>query len=303
MLNPWAFTPLTAGGLAYATLTLLPKPERPATAPVPPAPYVPGADRKAPAEHPQPVDSGPLTKAAAPIAEWLVGKGLPRQARRRDLALLDRSTATYLAQQIASATGFCLIGLLLFLTLCAEGFKLPAAWLLAFTGIPGLYGATAPGRSVRTEAEGFREQLCYATGNLLTLTSICLAAGGGISEALAAAADAGEGPAPQHLRDVVTYAHAAGDLPWDALGELGHRAEVPELVELAAAVTLNGTEGTRLRAALSTKATSLRERLLTAREQAEQAACEKAALPTGLLMLGYLILIGFPAATTVLTSL
>lgn len=302
MLSPWIFAPLITGGLVYATLTLLPKPERPADQ-TPAAPYVPGASAPVPTESAQAAEIGALTRAAAPLAGWLAARGLPRAAARRDLALLERDTATYLAQQAASAIAFGLIGALLFLALAAEGLAVPVVWLVAFVGIPALYGATAPSRAVHQEARQFRDQLRHATGTLLTLTSICLAAGGGIGEALAAAADAGEGRAPQCLRDVLTYAHAADAPPWEALGELGRRAGVSELVELAAAVGLNGTEGARLQAALSAKAASLRDRLLAAREQAEQSACEKTALPTGLLMLGYMLLIGFPAATTVLTSL
>ena len=59
-----------------------------------------------------------------------------------------------------------------------------------------------------------------------------------------------------------------------------------ELSELAASMSLAGTEGARVRESLGVKATSLRDHALAEAEAEAQATTEKMALPVVLLFLG-----------------
>jgi Flp pilus assembly protein TadB len=289
---------LTIGlGLCYAVTAMLPK----AAASRPhPTPYTPS-------HRPAPADTlpreGALTRAAVPLVPWFTRLGLPREPRRCDLALLERDTATHLAQQIATSLALALLGSGLFAFLHADGLPVPPVFLMAFVGVPALYGFTAPSNKLKTEAAAHRDALRQTTGSFLTLAGLALAAGGNINEALATASQAGRGPAAAQLRGAIAYAESSGTPAWDALAELGRRADVTELTELAAAVSLAGHEGARLRATLSTKSKALRERQLAAREAAEIAATEKTALPTTLMMLGYLLLVATPAAATAMHAL
>lgn len=297
MLTTLASSMATGLGLLVLVATALPKP---AARTPEPAAYSP-SHRPAQADTGPP--QGPLSRAATPMVPLLERLGLPRETHRRDLALLERDTATHLAHQIATTLALMFLGIGFFVLLRAEGLPIQIGYLPACAGIPGLYGFTAPNTSLGREAARHRDALRQATGSFLTLGSLALAAGGNLNEALATAGAAGDGAAADQLRGAIAYAESSGTPAWDALAELGRRAQVHELTELAAAVSLSGHEGARLRAALATKSKALRERQLAAREAAEVAACEKTALPTALLMLGYLLLVATPAAASALHTL
>ena len=65
-------------------------------------------------------------------------------------------------------------------------------------------------------------------------------------------------------------------------------------------MSLAGTEGARVRRSLEAKARSLRARELALAEAKAEAATERMAIPTALLMLGFMLLVGFPAVASVL---
>jgi Flp pilus assembly protein TadB len=288
---------LVGVGLAYAVTGLLPKPVSPEKHA---APYAP-SHRPASAEAGP--DPGPLARAAMPLVPVLARAGLPRKERRRDLDLLERDVAVHLAQQAASALVLAAVGACLFALVRFEGLALPPVFLVVATVVPALYGFTAPAGRLKTEAAVRRDDLREITGGFLLLAALVLSGGGNLNEALATAYDAGDGPAAGQLRGALAYAESSGTSPWEALAELGRHADVPELEELAAAVSLSGHEGARLRATMFAKAKALRGRQLAALEAAAIAATEKAVLPTTLMMLGYLLLVLAPAAATALHAL
>ena len=76
-----------------------------------------------------------------------------------------------------------------------------------------------------------------------------------------------------------------------------------QLSELAASVSLAGTEGARVRASLAAKAAALRTRELTDAEGDAQAATERMSLPVVMLFIGFLVFIGYPALASVLAGL
>jgi Flp pilus assembly protein TadB len=91
--------------------------------------------------------------------------------------------------------------------------------------------------------------------------------------------------------------------PWDALGQLGAQLGVAELCELAASLSLAGTEGARVRASLAAKAAALRAHALADAEAEAQAATERMSLPVVGLFTAFLVFIGYPALAHVLSSL
>ena len=83
--------------------------------------------------------------------------------------------------------------------------------------------------------------------------------------------------------------------PWDALSDLARHTGVSDLDELASSVRLAGTDGARVRASVRTKAASLRTHRLAALEAEAHQATERMTLPVMLLVLGFLLLMGYPA--------
>jgi tight adherence protein C len=94
-----------------------------------------------------------------------------------------------------------------------------------------------------------------------------------------------------------------GESPWAGLDRLGADIGVQELRELAASVGLAGDSGARVRASLAAKARTLRVRGLGEIEEAAQAANERMSLPVILLVVSFIVFIGFPATYRVVTGL
>ena len=91
-----------------------------------------------------------------------------------------------------------------------------------------------------------------------------------------------------------------GATPWDALAGLGEELGVAELVELATTVQLAGTEGARIRQALTARGASLRRHKQAEAESAANAMTERLFFPGALLLLGFLLFIGYPAIQRIL---
>lgn len=167
----------------------------------------------------------------------------------------------------------------------------------------GVAGFVLPDVVLRGEAAARRRDFLTALGSYLDLVVISLAGGAGVEAALRQAAHIGDGWAFTELRAALDAAGLTGTSPWDAMARLGEDLRVDALVELAATVSLAGVEGARVRDSLGAKAAALRDRQLSDAESDAQAATERMAIPTVLLLTGFMILIGYPAVDAVLTGL
>ncbi|WP_422647335.1 type II secretion system F family protein [Actinoalloteichus caeruleus] len=220
-----------------------------------------------------------------------------------DLAVLDIPRITHLAEKAAlSVLGLLLPGLLSLLLALLDAplpWAVPAAAGLAF----GILGWVVPDLRVRRDAARRREEFRYALAAYLDLVWITLGGGAGVDSALHDCAAIGDGWAFTRLRRALARAHLTRTTPWDALRRLGEDLAVTDLVELAATVSLAGHEGARVRTSLAAKAQALRTRQLTTAEGQAQAATERMSLPVMALFLGFLVFIGYPALTHVLTGL
>ena len=106
--------------------------------------------------------------------------------------------------------------------------------------------------------------------------------------------------AAQRMGRTLLTARDSGAAPWEALEALGRELLVPELVELATTVQLAGTEGARIRDSLTARAASLRRHEQADAESAANAMTERLFLPGALLLLGFLVFIGYPAFQRIL---
>jgi tight adherence protein C len=246
---------------------------------------------------------GWTARAGRPAVSLLAGLGLPGQGLRRDLAILGRPPERLLAEQATAAIS----GVLLFPAMAALlasagislGWQLPAAGAVVL----GAAGFAAPALATRQEASTRRAEARHALAAFLDLVVISIAAGAGVEAALAYAAGTGEGQVFTQIRGALETARLTRRPPWDSLGQLGGELGVGELGELAASITLAGTEGARIKASLTAKAAAMRARQLTDAETTAQSATERMSLPLVLLFAGFLLLIGFPAVTHILNGI
>lgn len=238
----------------------------------------------------------------APLARLVGRLGLELRSLRADLRVMGRPLERHLADKVLVAlTGLFLPPAMVALA-ALGGSSLPVAVPLWASLLLGVGGFFLPDLALRSQAEQRRTSFRYALGSFFDLVVITLAGGGGVQSALHDSAEVGEGWAYTQLQLALSAATRSGT-PWAALGRLGEELGVEELCELAASLSLAGTEGARVRQSLAAKASSLRSHELADAETAAETATEKMAFPTVLLFLGFLIFLGYPAVERVLSGL
>ncbi len=239
-------------------------------------------------------------RALAPVLDAVAGR-LGEQ-RLRDLAVVEQDAFAHATRKIVTP----LIGIGIMVAVgvlsTATGFGTggPAAALLV--PLAGALGYVMPDRRLASAARRRRTDVLAALSAYLDLVNVLLAGGAGLETALHAAADAGDGWTFEQLRAVLLRSRTTRTSVWTCFAELGRRIGVDELVELGAAVQLAGQQGARIAQSLSTRAQTLRAHVLEGIEIDAQSASERMGLPTVLLFVGFLFLLGYPAVQIILAS-
>jgi Flp pilus assembly protein TadB len=234
----------------------------------------------------------------ARVGRWARKVGVVARAvtsMRTDLRILSRSPE----QQAALLVTYGLLGLLWAPVVAGGGWlvgiRLPVAVPLWLSLAGGAVGVASAVRSVRTAAVQRRQEFSHALSSFCDVTGMCLAAGRGVESALETAAHTGTGWAFRELQAALRRGYVRGDTPWDALARLGDEADLADLVELAAALSLAGDEGAAVRDTVSSKAKAIRERLTAEAERTAASVTERMGIPATLLLLGFIVFLGFPA--------
>lgn len=248
-------------------------------------------------------DGGWVVRLGSPLGGLLRSLGLPGRGITADLAIAERSPDGHLAEKAVLAV----LGLLLpgsvELLLVLGGRPLPWQMPLAGSLALAVGGFLLPDLTVRKEAQRRRAAFRHALGAYLNLIHVLLAGGAGVEGALADAAAIGQGWSFRQLRRALETARLTRTSPWNALGQLGDELQVGELSELAAALSLAGTEGARVRASLAAKSAAIRQRDGAEAEGAANAATERMALPGMVMAIGFVIFVFYPALTQITASL
>lgn len=300
----WVAAALLGGGfgLGLCLMVLGLRPSRPRLSRVlaPPSPPWPTSNGHL-VEETLADDIGPgaarVVRVAIPAARALHRAGLPGERMTGDLKVVDRSPVVHLSIVVTAGIGGALGPALGSVPLALAGIGALPAWLWLLCGVAGVL---LPPLQVRAVAARRRAELRRGIGAVLDLTAIALAGGAGVEQALHGAAGVGVGWAQDRLRAALKGARTTHTDPWVALGRLGAELGLSELEELAATLTLAGTEGARVRASLTAKAAALRSHQQTGAEADAASASERMSLPVIGLFAGYLVFIGYPALAQVL---
>jgi Flp pilus assembly protein TadB len=226
--------------------------------------------------------------------------GLEWSGTRSDLAVTGRSLEAHGAKKLVSALAAGAMVPAMAALMTAGGLAVPLSLPVAGAVVGALCGFLLPDVLVHLEASERRVELRRALSAFLDLAVVVLAGGGGIETALYRASRTGSGWAPARIRGALEAAQATRLSPWSALERLGTELSVPELCELAASVSLAGTEGARVRASLVAKAASMRTHELAEAESKANRATEAMSAPVALLAIGFVVFLGFPAVMGVL---
>jgi Flp pilus assembly protein TadB len=172
--------------------------------------------------------------------------------------------------------------------------------LLALVMIPTC--TAIPFLILKAEANERRQHFRTVIGTYVDLVVLSLAGGAGIEGSLMSASVVSSDWAARRISKALLLARDTGETAWEALSDLGRELAVPELIELSATLQLAGTEGARVRQSLSARAASMRRHEQAEAESAANAMTERLFLPGTLLLLGFLLFIGYPAFNRILAG-
>ncbi|MEN3533604.1 type II secretion system F family protein [Microbispora sp. ZYX-F-249] len=220
---------------------------------------------------------------------------LGSRAKNSDLAIVGRSRETHLGRKaLLMATGLC--GPALLWTYgWLLGVTFPAIILWAASAVFGAVMFTAPELSLRVEAATARRRFRRALVCYLDLVALCRLAGRGPADALDSAARVGKGQTFKRLSSALDPAFRGTGSAWDELARLSRELDVPELGEVAAIAKMAGTEGASILDTLKAKAASLRESEMAALLARAKSRTETMTVPMSLTVVGFMILLGYPA--------
>lgn len=188
------------------------------------------------------------------------------------------------------------------LALAALGIRLAVPVFAMLLVASGAAGFLAIDHRLRRRAKARRTDVVAALSAYLDLVTVLLAGGGGLETALTAAARSGDGYTFTQIRRVLVHTRSHRQSVWGGFMEFGRSIGVGEFVELGAALQLAGQEGARIASTLSARAASLRARVLSTVEADAQSASERMGLPTVVMFVGFLVLLGYPAVQIILGS-
>ncbi|MBL7487772.1 type II secretion system F family protein [Frankia sp. AgB1.9] len=249
-----------------------------------------------------PEQDGWAVRAGWPFIGLLRATGLPTAALRQDLAALGRSAEAHLAEKATAGLAGALFPSVVGLAFAAGGRPFPWTIPVTLALLLGVGGFMLPDLTVKADADRQRRAFRYALSAYLSLIQVLLAGGAGVESALTDAAAIGDSWPFVALRRALRTARETRVSPWVALGQLGADLQVSELVELADAVALAGTEGARVRQSLEAKATTLRVRQAQDAEADAAAATERMSVPGVLIAVGFILFIFYPALTSISRS-
>jgi len=219
---------------------------------------------------------------------------------RQALAVTGIEPSLFAARLIVTG-GICALGpIVLWFVFQVAGVTIPiaGAGILSCVAVP--LGVTMVVSALFRGATERRRHVRVVVGSFVDLVVLSLAGGVGIDGALHAASQVTPDWASRRLSKALLMARDSGATPWDALAGLGQELGVDELVELATTVQLAGTEGARIRQALTARGESLRRHEQAEAESAANAMTERLFFPGALLLLGFLVFIGYPAIQRIL---
>lgn len=218
-----------------------------------------------------------------------------------ELRLLERTPTRHALDKLVGAIGGLTVPMLIWTGLGLTGVRLPIAGILGLSIAAGVAGWILPDQSLKEQAERRRRAFRHALSSYLDLVNVIIAGGGGIQTALYTAAEAGDGWAFAAIRRSLDRARLTQRSPWNTFTELAGDLDVPELAELAAAVSLAGTHGARIRSSLAAKADTLRGHQVAETESAAESATERMTIPVAVLLFGFLVFVAYPAVQQITT--
>lgn len=228
--------------------------------------------------------------------------GFTSESLRKDLNILELTDADHARDKLqhsALFTGFTSVVALIVHSVF--GFTLNFAVWMAVLIASAVFGWVFADRSIHQRADAKRKEFRSSLALYLSLVSTMLAGGSGIEQALYEVTRFGTSDGFRQLESALTAARTRDISPWVVFAEVAEDKALPELDELATSMEVAGVEGARIRTTLMTKAESLRHlQLVDLKTQAGKSS-ESMGLPVGVMMIGFILLVGYPAFKAIIS--
>ena len=221
--------------------------------------------------------------------------GSPSERLAADLAVLGRTPERFVLDKLGYALLFLAFALVPAILFPILDVGVPVLTTVVAAVLFAAVGWCYPDIEVRSRAVAARRSWSNALTVFVDIVGISLAGGAGVEDALMVAAQAGTGPQFAELNATLRAAQTRRRKLWHALDDLGARADILPLRELASAVDLAAESGSRIRETLLAKANAMRIRQLTDAETDAQKASETMGIAPGLMAIAAVVLIGYPA--------
>ncbi|WP_395111520.1 hypothetical protein [Actinomadura sp. SCN-SB] len=244
----------------------------------------------------------PTSSSSSPTGErvgkWLV-EHLARPAGmlaipRADLALLNRPVERFMLDKLALFITGLITPQVFFALVALTGGSPPLAVPVILGVGLALVLAFVPDWNVRSQAREHRKDFRYAFTAYLQLVILEREAGSALNAALEEPAKLTDGWAFERIHQALTRARHAQQQPWAALARLGEDIGVRDLIDLAHTAEIAGSEGAKMHDVLVAKISSMRREASAAARAEANTRTTTMWVPTSLLMLGFVILVGFP---------
>ncbi len=220
-----------------------------------------------------------------------------------DLAITGKSIASVsvaMFRNILMSSIACLFG---FVLIQSGDLKINAVMAIVLSIMIVIGLGILPILKLKQEASMVRENNQTIISAYLDLVSICLAGGMGLEESLTTNATIGNSIVMEKLRSQFAISSQLNDPLWNAFLNVSFDLNIPLLKEIASVFKISGTEGAKIKASISRKAQSLREKRLINEESKANSVTERLFLPSVLLLLGFLIFVGYPAIEKIFIGL
>lgn len=157
--------------------------------------------------------------------------------------------------------------------------------------------------SLKQKANQIRENSLIVISAYLDLVGVCLAGGMGLEESLTINANIGNNIVMERLKSQFALSNQFNEPLWTAFTNVSKDLNLPLLREVASIFKISGSEGAKIKASITRKAQSLREKRLIKEESEANSVTERLFFPSVLLLLGFLIFVGYPAIQKIFTGL
>jgi Flp pilus assembly protein TadB len=260
------------------------------------------AAHRAPPHDPAQPDSreGAEARVGGWLADQLRRRGVRYTTLRQDLTLTGQSFDATMGRKAALATFGFLLAVVMLAGGASLGLSLPALGWLVVAVLFACAFFVVPDVDARTDARLRRAEFTRALGAYLDWVSLQMSGRAAAEQALPDAARIGDGWPLQLIRATLTHAARAGVDPWTALGQLGERIGVADLVELGTLIQLVAHDGAQVRDTLSARAASIRAEELADAEGTAGKRDQSMLLAQILLGVGFAVFVGYPAVTNFL---